>query len=238
MPYALSCATNKLGMYKIIIGRLRMLGSDGLFTLMLSNLILLGCLGITLIPFARKVYRTAKTAPATSGASRLLVVLGARLENDQITTLFRQRLDRTLAIYDPERPTCIIILGGITWGNRSSEAERGREYLLERGINSDDLLVEDQSLNTLENLKHAQPLIARHGGHPVLISNRFHLARCSALARGIGIEHGLCAAEGAFLLSFSVARRLLSEAYYLHWYEVGKRWSRWTRNKKSLARIS
>ena len=215
-----------------------MLGSDGLFTLMLSNFILLACLGFTLIPVARRVYRTAKTTPSTSGAGCLLIVMGARLKNDEITRIFRQRLDRTLAIYDPERSMRIMILGGVTLGNRSSEAEKGQKYLLARGISADHLLVENQSLNTLENLKHAQPLIARHGRHPVLISNRFHLARCSALARGIGIEHDLCAAEQAFLFSFPMTLQVFSEAYYLHWYEVGKRWSRWTRNKKSLARIS
>ena len=45
-------------------------------------------------------------------------------------------------------------------------------------------------------------------------------------------------AEDEFGLCFSTARRLCSESYYLHWYQVGKAWSRWTRSKTSLARIS
>jgi len=225
-------------MYEKLRPRLKMLGPDGLWTLMLSNLVILCCLGITLIPVAHRVYRIAKTTRATAGPNDLLMVMGARLENDRITPVYKQRLDRTLAVYDNQKAPRILILGGITWGNRTSEAQRGQEYLLTRGIKADDVILEDQSRNTLENLKHARPFIRSLGGHPVLISSRFHLARCSSLARGIGVESGLCAAEDEFGLSFSSARRLLAETYYLHWYEVGRRWSRWTRNKKSLARIS
>ena len=225
-------------MYDNLIARLKMIGLDGLVTLMLSNLIILCCLGITLIPVAHRVYRIAKTTRATAEADDLLVVMGVRLENDLITPVYARRLDRSLAIYDRQNATRILILGGTTWGNRTSEAERGREYLLTRGIRADDVILEDQSLNTLENLKHARRFIAAHGGHPVLISHRFHLARCSALALGIGIESRLCAAEDEFKLSLSTVGQLISETYYLHWYEVGRRWSRWTRNKKSLARIS
>lgn len=221
-----------------LVARLQTLGADGVLTLVLSNLIILCSLGITLVPVARRVYWTAKTTPCTSRAGDPLIVMGARLEGDRITPVFRQRLDRTLAIYNHRKEVTIIILGGVTWGNLGSEAAMGREYLLARGVKVGDLAMEDQSLNTLENLKHVRPIIAAHGGHPVLISSRFHLARCTALARGIGIEHSLCAAENEFALSLAAARQLFSEAYYLHWYEIGKRWSRWSRNKKSLARIS
>ena len=225
-------------MYRKLAARIRMLGADGVLTLILSNLVIVACLGLTLIPVARRVYWTAKTTPATSSDEHLLIVLGARLEDDQITPIFRQRLDRTVALYDRQKAIRVIILGGTTWGNATSEAAKGREYLLARGIHADDLIMEDQSRNTLENLKHAKPMIADHDAHPLLISNRFHLARCSALARGIGIEHGLCAAEDEFGLSFSAALHLLFEAYYLHWYQIGKAWSRWSHAKKSLARIS
>lgn len=134
--------------------------------------------------------------------------------------------------------TGILILGGITAGNRISEAEKGKLYLTNHGVQADDILTEDRSLNTLENLKHARPIINDYIETPVVITNRFHLARCSALAQGMRVKLGLCAAEEELFLSFITMIRILLESYYLHWYEIGKRWSYWTSNKKSLARIS
>jgi uncharacterized SAM-binding protein YcdF (DUF218 family) len=218
--------------------RLNMLGLDGLMTLLISNLAIVFTLGLSLIPPMRRVYRTAKAAPCTVPAGRFLLVMGSRLENDRITTLFRQRLDRALALSKGEKELRILLLGGITGNNRFSEAEMGRRYLLRNGVDPDQVMLEDQSRHTLENLKHARSLIASRVGSATLLSNRFHLARCSALARGLGMEHELCAAEQELRPSLAVAAQLLLEAYYLHWYEAGKRWSRWTRNEKSLERIS
>ena len=132
----------------------------------------------------------------------------------------------------------ILLLGGVTGNNRSSEAEMGLRYLLDKGINPDRLLLEDRSRHPLENLRNARAFIASHPGSVAILSNRFHLARCSALASGLGMEHELCAAEEELRLSLPLAGRLLLEAFYLHWYETGKRWSRWTRDRRSLERIS
>lgn len=215
-----------------------MLGLDGLTTLLISNLSIVVTLGLSLIPSMCSVYRTAKTSPCNVPAGSFLLVMGARLENDRITTFFRQRLDRALALIKGEKGLRILLLGGITGNNRISEAEMGRQYLLRNGVDPDHVMLEDQSRHTLENLKHARTLFASRACSATILSNRFHLARCSALARGLGIEHALCAAEDELRPSFAVAGQLLLEAYYLHWYKAGRRWSRWTGNKKSLERIS
>ena len=218
--------------------RLAMLGPDGLLTLLLSNLLIVTTLGLTLLPLARRVYRMARGAPCWVPEGDLLVVLGARLEQGQIAPPFRQRLDRAMTLRREAGPIPVLILGGITRGSTLSEAEGGRAYLIEQGLSADSVLIEDQSRNTLENLKHARPIITARARCPVLISNRFHLARCTTLARGIGLEHRVCAAEDRLLVSVPFTLQVLTEAYYLHWYEVGRRWARWTRNRKSLERIS
>ena len=72
----------------------------------------------------------------------------------------------------------------------------------------------------------------------VLVSRRYHLARAQALARGLGLQPVLCAAEERLGRDPWTCWRLVLEAYYLHWYAVGKTWSRWTGNRHSLARIT
>ena len=64
------------------------------------------------------------------------------------------------------------------------------------------------------------------------------LARSQALARGLDLRPVPCAAEERLRHNLMTLWRLAMEAYYLHWYVVGKTWTRWTSNRHSLARIT
>ncbi|MBL3528186.1 MAG: YdcF family protein [gamma proteobacterium endosymbiont of Lamellibrachia anaximandri] len=217
---------------------MKMMGWDGLTTFFLSSLIVLLSLGLSLIPSLRTVCLTARKTPSTAPGKALLIVLGARLEQDVVSARFITRLQRALNLYNLAPPGSILILGGITGKNHFSEAERGRDWLESEGVSSNDIQMEMRSRNTLENLKHARDLIDQSQRVPVFITSRFHLARCAAMASGLGLTHQLCAAEEKLAFRPSLIYLCLLEAFYLHWYQVGKFWSRLTRNRKSLERIS
>lgn len=221
--------------------RQRSIGADGGWvTFSLSNLVLLltaGCSGLWLW---YRVWRVARDTPSKAVAveSPWMVVLGSRLRQDQVTAGYARRLQRAATLYKAEPQRQILLAGGHTGGS-ASEAERGREYLLRLGLPSVHLFVEDQSLNTLDNLQRARQLFPELQKKPfILISSRHHLARSQLLAQGLGLQPILCAAETAAVLQPILLWRCALEAYYLHWYAVGKTWSRWTRNTRNLARIS
>ncbi|MBL3589051.1 MAG: YdcF family protein [gamma proteobacterium endosymbiont of Lamellibrachia anaximandri] len=217
---------------------MKMMGWDGLTTFFLSSLIVLLSLGLSLIPSLRTVCLTARKTPSTAPDKALLIVLGAHLEQDAVSARFITRLQRALNLYRQAPPRPIMILGGITSRNRFSEAERGHEWLESEGVSSNDIQMEMRSRNTLENLKHARDLIDQSQRVPVFITSRFHLARCAAMANDLGLSHQLCAAEEKLVFRPSLIFLCLMEAFYLHWYQVGKFWSRLTQNRKSLERIS
>ena len=213
------------------------MGWDGLAMLALSNLLLLATLGLSGLWLLRRVWRIARDAPVAGVKGDWIVVLGARLIHDQVAPGYARRLHRAAALYHADPRQRILLVGGHT-GGCGSEAERGREFLLGRGLPATSLFIEDQSLNTLDNLRHARHLLAEDSARPfVLVTSRYHLARSQALARGLDLQPVLCAAEDRLRLSPLLLWRLGLEAWYLHWYEVGKAWSRWTRNRHSLARI-
>lgn len=218
--------------------RLRSLGADGAGTLALACLILLASGGLTLLPSVRRVMRTAWRTPVTAGEPAVVAVFGKRLRADRPDPEYRQRLERAGALYRAGMAERILLLGGVTGDARVSEAAAGADYLRRQGVSSSDLHLEDRSRHTLENLAHARDLLAETPGPLLLVTNRYHLARCSTLADGFGIEHDLCAAEDRLTWSAGLPLRLAGEAFYLHWYWVGKGWSHLTRNRKSLARIS
>ncbi len=216
---------------------LKMLRGDGLLTFLLSNIVLAATLCIPLLFCFRRVLIMAQEATSDSASGELLVILGLCLKGNCATDDFIARLDRGVQLYQEAGNKKVLLLGGITKDNTVSEAECGRAYLLSQGVSDEDIYVEGQSRNTLENLHFARPVM-KSWGSVVFISNRYHLARCSLLAQGLGLEHQLCAAECVFHMSPTVLLRLAIEAYYCHWYMTGKYWSILTKNRKSLDRIS
>jgi len=218
--------------------RQRDIGWNGAAMLVLSNLVLLATVGLSGLWLYYRVWRIARAAPVAGIEGDWIVVLGARLIRDEVATGYARRLRRAAALYQADPRRRVLLVGGPT-GGAVSEAERGREFLQALGLPEAALFVEDQSLNTLDNLRRARQLRAELGHRPfVLVTSRHHLARSEALARGLALQPRLCAAEERLDFNPATCWRLAREAYYLHWYGVGRAWSRWTGNRRNLARIS
>jgi len=219
--------------------RLGAVGADGLFTLMLSTIVLVATLSLSLIWPFRHVVRTARNAPVAVPPGSMLVVLGKRLVNGEVTSDYAARLDRAGKLYSEDNKHSILIVGGFTGDAVVSEAAAGSEYLVHRGVRAAQILVEDASRHTLENLRNARSLLQSSGYESfAIITSRYHLARSRNIAQGLGMNLNLCGAEDEFRLQAAGLPRLLLEACYIHWYYTGAIWSRLTRSKKSLERIS
>jgi uncharacterized SAM-binding protein YcdF (DUF218 family) len=211
---------------------------DGLLTFLLTLLLLLLTLGIPLLILFRSVSRTADAVPDITSARRLLV-FGKRLLRGQIDDDYRQRLDKAAALMQelPERR--LLLLGGAGKDGELSEAAAGMAYLLSLGVPEARLMREEQSQNTLENLRHARALIQGDAHEPVaLISNRYHLARIHTMAESLGIDHQLCGCETGFRISLKILPRLLIEAWYILWFKTGKSWARLIGSQRMLDRVT
>ncbi|MCC8988921.1 MAG: YdcF family protein [Candidatus Contendobacter sp.] len=214
------------------------MGLEGLAMLALSNLALLATGGLSGLWLFGQVWRVARTAPTTDDANGWIVVLGVRLQQDRIRPDYALRLQRAAGLYRANPDRRILLVGGHTGGSLS-EAAHGRQFLIKTGLPTADLFTEDHSLHTLDNLRHARQLRAEVRERPfTLVTNRYHLARSIAMAQGLGLQSNPCAAEDRLPLNLPTVSRLLQEAYYLHWYHVGRLWSHWTGNRHNLARIS
>jgi uncharacterized SAM-binding protein YcdF (DUF218 family) len=171
--------------------------------------------------------------------SSVLVVLGMRLHNENITSGYTSRLERAVKLYRDNPNRQILIVGGLTGSSKVTEASRGREYLISRGVRAEQIIIEDSSRHTLENLRNARSVMEIKGFDKItLITNRYHLARSFVIAQGLDMNPALCGAEDDFKLGTTLLPRLVLEAYYIHWYRTGAIWSHFTQNKKNLERIS
>ncbi len=214
------------------------MGADGWFTFFLSNILIVLGLGVGLAWKTFRVIRVAKQSPANIAEKlELILIPCVRLEGGEPNRDFVQRLEKAMTLHRTHNAP-LLLLGGQT-GAAISEAAAGAAYLSHRGVAAKQLLLEERSRNTLENLHNARQLIHSHGFNKLaIVSNRYHLARCQTLAEGLSLHPQPCAAENQCHTHPRLWPRLLLEAYYLHWYTTGKLWSRLTRNAHSLSRIS
>ena len=229
-----------LTLWRPVCSRARgLLGLDGLAMLVLSSLIIVATGGLSWLWQLLRVYRIARFTPSTAVPCGLIVVLGSRLRNDAISQDYARRLRKARELYEQGASRRILILGGKTGNSRHSEADQGRRFLSAQGVPEHSILIEDTSLHTLENLRHARAILNNPSTSPfVMITSRYHLARSQSLAVGLQLRPVLCAAEERLSCDLFTVLRLAQEAYYLHWYVVGKTWSQWTANKKSLDKIT
>ena len=121
-----------------------------------------------------------------SGAA---VVLGAAQWNGDPSPVLRARLDQALELYHRGVVKRIILTGGVGAGDRLSEAAAGKQYLLDRQLSAEVLLLDERSTTTWENLQNAADLARANGIDTVLlVSDPFHMLRSLKMARDLGLS--------------------------------------------------
>lgn len=99
------------------------------------------------------------------------VVLGNRINDDgTMSELMRVRLETALKICKTFNPSKIILSGGVA--NKKvdvAEADMMREYLVERGVSSNILVLEDKSLTTKQNAEFSVPIAVELGATELLL---------------------------------------------------------------------
>ena len=186
------------------------------------------------------VRRIARRAPTRPQRARTLLLFGKHAPQGRVDRDFAARLDRAVSLWREAPPAHVLLLGGGA-ANEPTEAEVARRELLARGIADDaPLHLEAQSRDTLQNLRNARELLRTSAAppHVVLLSNRYHLARCALFARQLGFRWELCAAEPRLRLTPRTLLRLAGEAAYVCWIDLGTRWARLVGHRRMLARVT
>lgn len=115
-----------------------------------------------------------------------IIVLGAQVRGTRVSRALAQRLDRA-ADYLQEYPNAyVIVSGGQGTGEDISEAKAMSLYLLDRGVEADRIILEDRSVNTVQNLKYSFALLRNSEDHVGLVSNSFHVFRAVHIANAQG----------------------------------------------------
>lgn len=212
-------------------------GGAASFALAASGAVLL--LGLPVAWTLRTVL--AGAAGPEPGAADVILVLGRRLEGDALTPVFEARLAHAEALWRAGYAPRILVAGGQTGRATRSEAEVGAAWLQARGVPEAAILQEANSQHTLENLFFVRETLRAEGWSTLLlVSDPLHLARASALARGLGLPVRPSPAPACPPArgTFGWWKRALSEAYLLHWYRTGLAYSRLIGSRRQLERVT
>lgn len=130
-----------------------------------------------------------------------IIVLGSGLIGDKVPPLLAQRLTKGKAIYDQfqGRPM-LIVSGGQGADELISEAEAMANYLMDQGVQKDDILIENRSRTTFENLNFSKAILEEQGlGKNVLVvTNSFHALRAGVFMRRLKIPGRSVGSKTAF----------------------------------------
>jgi uncharacterized SAM-binding protein YcdF (DUF218 family) len=118
-----------------------------------------------------------------------IVVLGAAQYNGRPSPILRARLDEALAAYGEGVAPLIVVTGGRQAGDQFTEAEASRDYLIERGVPEDAILLENGAHNSWQSMQGTADLLKdRNLSKVLLVSDGFHLLRVKMMAKDLGLE--------------------------------------------------
>ena len=119
------------------------------------------------------------------GEPKVMVILGCQVKPWGPSILLQDRIDKG-AEYLKEHPQVIVVAsGGQGPDEHMTEAQAIHDALVEQGIDSGRILQEDQSHNTIQNLRYSMVLLEEKGYNidedMIVVSNGFHLTRVRML---------------------------------------------------------
>lgn len=152
----------------------------------------------------------------------VLLLLGARLYGTVPSPALKNRLDRAVEYLRTHPDTLVIVSGGLGRGEEIPEALAMKTYLLEEGIKAHQILVEDRSYNTYENISFSLEILEAHLEERQVddlligvVTNDFHIFRSTQTARDFGLNAvGLPAKTPPSILLKSYLREYLSVLKY------------------------
>lgn len=147
-------------------------------------------------------------------SSDYVIILGAQVRGDTVSKTLEHRLDKAYEYAKVHPNTIFILSGGQGAGENISEAQAMYDYLKKRGVPDYQMIKEEQSTSTYENLVYSKCLIDEReknrrdwiknlmsrSGYLVppdeettirvgIVTSNFHVLRAKGIAKKIGIQN-------------------------------------------------
>ncbi len=119
-----------------------------------------------------------------------VIILGAKVRPDGISPSLKRRLDRAIPLLRADTGLIAIVSGGKGADEPVSEAKAMHDYLLVNGIRNSQIIQEDQSASTEENIRYSRVKIGGKQNESIAIwlsTSNYHQYRSQLIARDVGL---------------------------------------------------
>ena len=132
------------------------------------------------------------------GEPEIMVIFGCQVKPWGPSVLLQDRLDTALNYLEDHPDMTVLVTGGKGDDEHVSEARCMYDYLIEHGVDGEQIIMEDMSRNTSQNIQHTKAMLDAMGydileEDYLLVSNGFHLARIKMLWGDYGMVSTLAA---------------------------------------------
>ncbi len=125
-----------------------------------------------------------------------IIILGSKIRSDgTLTPLLKGRVDKAIDFgnkqYELSKKKVIYIpSGGKGIDEKIAEAIAMKNYLIEQGINKDQIIIEDKSTSTIENMKFSKNIIdeVNNNSKVCFATTNYHVFRSGVIANQEGID--------------------------------------------------
>ncbi|MCD7808042.1 MAG: YdcF family protein [Erysipelotrichaceae bacterium] len=116
------------------------------------------------------------------------IVLGAAAYPHSISLVYQERVNHAIDLYNEGYVNKIIMTGGVAEGNELSDAYQAKQYAISCNVPANDILLEETSTITQENLEYAKTIMNEYNyTTAIIVSDPLHMKRAMAMAKDCGI---------------------------------------------------
>lgn len=125
-----------------------------------------------------------------------IIILGSKIrDNGSLTPILQARVDKAIEFAKEQkektnRRIVFVPSGGKGEDEIIEEAEAMKNYLIEKGIDQEDIIVENKSKNTLQNMEFSKQKIDEDNkdGKIIFSTTNYHVFRSGVIANKAGID--------------------------------------------------
>ena len=142
-----------------------------------------------------------------------IVVLGAAQYDGRPSPQLRARLDHVVTLWNLPVAPVVVVTGGKQTGDRFTEAEASRDYLVSRGLPVEVIVIESRGESTYQSLEAVRDeALVNQWQRVVLVSDPYHLKRAQLVAGELGMAAEVSATRDGVVSGSGALRRNVREA--------------------------
>ena len=148
--------------------------------------------------------------------SDVAIVLGAGTKDGELSPIFKERINHSIYLYKKGVVDKIIFTGGIGKGQMQSDSKIAKSYALNMKVHEKDILIEEKSLYTIENIIEAKRIMdSVELETALLVSDPIHMKRSIMLANYYNIKSKSSPTQTTMYKSFiPKMKQLIYETFF------------------------